>query len=649
MTIFDDEEDMHSSISGALPVTRFDKRGLTNARSRFRNAIQRDLAKAEERQRKAAGILIAESAARFAAQNDPRNKLKKRNNALVYTVAELSKAVVRSLDVNTRVDVSMSTHIHGPVSGITNFEEIDIKFNPEAYNPDNLESVVTFIKCLKGALYHEAGHLKFSVPIGQIERNKDDVVGFDDVVYTEPCLARYPATKDLFGKPISRHAIQTAWNILEDQRMETAMCSVSPNMARYFSELVQRVVINYTNPTINWPWLVGRTYLPKALRQTFRNAAEHHPNAHLIDRINTCVMTYRASRDYVEMANCIIEFANLMAAWGHNDTSDIGRHFVTYTTRNGDVTPDSIPEPEAFDLESALSGESASAKPDSPEEPGSEKTAGPDSGDGTSTSEYQGDTNTPTDGDLTEAKRFVETTNEIAQRAILPNSSQDKMSEHDRAASIDVANRMLDVLEDLASQGDPSWVFRQEEGVLDPTSYALREPGDTDYWIGLVGDSSPGHNLAVSVLIDSSGSMHGSMEGVSVAAVGIKKACYELGIPCTVTTFSDNVEMLFDGDSPYDYVSVAPSGGTHPLHAFMDLDNQKFGKHYHLVVVLTDGEWSDTPSVTPWVCPNRNIILVGFKLQRDFLSNKGADSVFEIHRPNELPALMTNALVGYFV
>ncbi len=71
MTIFDDEEDMHSSISGALPVTRFDKRDLTNARSRFRNAIQRDLAKAEERQRRAAEILIAESSFSPSNTNSP--------------------------------------------------------------------------------------------------------------------------------------------------------------------------------------------------------------------------------------------------------------------------------------------------------------------------------------------------------------------------------------------------------------------------------------------------------------------------------------------------------------------------------------------------------------------------------------------------
>lgn len=647
MPVFDDE-DVYTD-SGAVAPEVLGKKELTNARSRLRNSIHRDLENHEKRQKQAASDLLQQATHRYQTANDPRSKERKRNNAVAYTSTELAKAVMKTLDVDAVVEVKPQRTMNGPVQGGTDFDSITIRFNPNFYNPDDIDSVVLFIKCLKGAVYHETGHLKFTVPINRLMSE----TGFNNAtaVFSAEFLNR-PETADLIGKRINSY-LQLAWNVLEDQRMETAMCSVSPVMSTYFTEIVKYVVVDYAHLYMNWPWIVGRTYLPKELRQRIRDAAQTHPRAELIDSINDCVMRYRASRDYKEMMECVVQFAELLAAWGIEGPTNPDTHDTYGAWARSKATPESIPVPDEFELEN---GPSYSSKSD--ETSGNSDLLGAtyargdvdaSSGSKSSSATGQQTTYNITEKDRKEAQDFVANTNEISKLDILPNPTKQNMNDTLRKKAIDVSNNMLDALEDLKSQGEPSWVFRQEEGVLDPTSYLTREPGDTDYWVGLIGDVSPGHDLAVSVIIDSSGSMGEEMEEVSVAAVGVKKACYELDIPCTVMSFDDTAEMVFGATDPYEFQSISSKGSTYPVTALLDLDNQRLGKTYHLVIILTDGEWSGIKSVAPWSVPTRNITLVGFRMTKKDLVNKGADNVLIIQQAEELPVLITNALVGYFI
>lgn len=647
MPVFDDE-DIYTN-SGAVAPEVLGKKELTNARSRLRSSIHRDLANYEKRQRKAASDLLQQAMYRYQAANSAKSKERKHNNAVAYTITELAKAVMKTLDVDADVDVRPQRAMGGPVQGGTNFDSITIQFNPNFYNPDDIDSVVLFIKCLKGVIYHETGHLKFTVPMNRLMSEVD--FRNATAVFSAEFLNR-PETADFIGKQM-RSYLLLAWNVLEDQRMETAMCSVSPVMATYFTEIVKYVVIDYEHFYMNWPWIVGRTYLPKELRQRIRDAAQTHPRAELIDSINDCVMRYRASRDYKEMMDCVVQFAELLAAWGVEGPTNPDTHDHYGTWANSKITPESIPVPDEFELEN---GPSYSSKIDDTSDysgqSGTTHARGgvdPNSGSESSSATEQHATYNIADKDRKEAQDFIANTNEVCKLDILPNRTKQNMNDTLRKKAIDVSNSMLDALEDLRSQGEPSWVFRQEEGVLDPTSYLTREPGDTDYWVGLIGDVSPGHDLAVSVIIDSSGSMEEEMEEVSVAAVGVKKACYELGIPCTVMSFDDTAEMMFGATDSYEFQSISSKGSTHPVTALLDLDNQKLDKTYHLVIILTDGEWSDIKSVSPWSGPTRNIILVGFRMTRADLVDKGADNVLIIQQAEELPRLITNALVGYFI
>jgi hypothetical protein len=171
-----------------------------------------------------------------------------------------------------------------------------------------------------------------------------------------------------------------------------------------------------------------------------------------------------------------------------------------------------------------------------------------------------------------EAMKRVVTDEEIGQliseinselmRDLPHNGAVSEMPSNLLVDSIAVANQMLSALEPLALTADPAWRFRQEHGVLDPTSYKMHEPGDSDYWVDYEGEGAHGHSLAVSVMLDTSGSMAGWMDQLSVAAYGIRSACDSLGVPCTVSTFDTEPYMIWDNDEPITPVLIHDGGGT---------------------------------------------------------------------------------------
>ena len=69
-------------------------------------------------------------------------------------------------------------------------------------------------------------------------------------------------------------------------------------------------------------------------------------------------------------------------------------------------------------------------------------------------------------------------------------------------------------------------------------------------------------------------------------------ACQALDIPCTVTLWDTQATVLFDATEVAEQLPVIVSaGGTDPTVAVADLDNQRYDKDIHLVIIMTDGAW----------------------------------------------------------
>lgn len=224
------------------------------------------------------------------------------------------------------------------------------------------------------------------------------------------------------------------------------------------------------------------------------------------------------------------------------------------------------------------------------------------------------------------------------------------------------AHNLADELEQsfYASTMDsaPQWVEQQRRGVLNVMRYVTRQPGDAEFFKQWTEEDAPGFNLAVSVLLDYSGSMGGYTAELAQAAYAAKLACEKLGIPCTVTLWDTNAQVLWDANELADYLPVIQSaGGTNPTVALADLVNQRFDKAQHVVLIMTDGEWQDNAAAAGYLASyseqGRVIIGCGFnsgygtsEALAEKLRRYGCDESYAIKELIELPRLLEQTLVA---
>lgn len=656
--VFDDieaDEELEQFIQSHQPA-RMSKKELNNAKARIRGAITREAKASQKRNEEMASYIINHAQQRVMSENTKHSARRRKAHGVLMSVSKLSSTVLSSLDV--RVPVHVESSRYSPIaSAFTDFRSINITVNPDTYRDDDKNSLASLIYMTKGLVYHEGGHIKWTTPFNKLI----ELAGATHLTAAD----KYRLTK--------------AWNVLEDQRMETAMCSISPVMGKYFTNIVLNVVLNLGDLGSNWPWIAGRTYLPSDIRQAIRDAAEVRDVHGIVDDMTECIMGYRRSKSASEMLNYVIKFNGYLDLWGspvrgtdrHNWDSDT-------TPSSGTPMPEDIPDAPEQPAERPSPGiTNPKRTPDEPSEP-----TNPESSDGEAPGDEGRGSGAPASDnksvpDVDEQRKseenlkdriaketsknidsvsedeindFVTEVNHNASKGVLSDPTITVMDSEEIKASVEVTNSMLSVLERLVVQVEPTWHSYMEEGVLDPTLFRLRDPGDTNFWSGLDGTGNNGHDLALSVLIDSSGSMGGKMGKVSTAAMGIRKACEQLNIPCTITTFNDDVYMMADANESIDYVRVAATGGTSIINAMMALDDQRHGKTYQLVIILTDGEWSDVTDTRIWAHPTRSITIVGFGMHMtSYISNKGADHWMTIDDLMELPNIVTDSLIQHFV
>ena len=193
----------------------------------------------------------------------------------------------------------------------------------------------------------------------------------------------------------------------------------------------------------------------------------------------------------------------------------------------------------------------------------------------------------------------------------------------------------------------PAWHEGQRRGVLNPLRYVTRQPGDVEFFRSYVDNGSPGHDLAVSVLLDYSGSMGGVTEQLAQVAYASKVACQNLGIPCTVVLWDTNARTLWDASEEAEALPVIQSaGGTNPEIALADLDNHVYGKSQHIVLIMTDDAWSGSaPTLASIKQEGRTTILLRYGGSYMSDNQRDADFAYTIKDLNEIASNLEQALI----
>ena len=678
-------------------MTYIDKKALNSRRTTVRNGLKNERDRAIQRQRDAARSIISRS------EVDPyqarHRKMSRTASAVMMGTGNLAHKVLGAFGVKVPITMAALSDFHTvPVQAYTDFKRITVKVKPSLVNLKDMDSVTEFVFMVKGAVYHEGGHNIYTKPYNQLlaDARKYAPAWYDSTFSTGDKISRY----------------QRSWNIIEDQRMEMFMVNESPILERYFTSIVLNVVVDRDNIGMSWPYITGRQYMNYELRKQIRAVAKTMPRADLINHIDSVVARYRNATTDIAMLRCVVEFGDLLEQWGFLDSDHETTHVGTSRTdtpKDGQPSPqdsypddgegdkaDDKPESESDDKDDKAD-DGGSSKPKDGDKPDDDKpdddkpdddkqgdggTDGKDEDDSPSDANQDGSnkdkgqdnptSSQPSGGsDLSkpglnelndlidqelqrakatdaEAESFVSQINEEMRHELPRDGTLSPMPADCQATAMTIKGGIIAALEHLVDQTSPSWRFRLEEGVLDPTAYSLHEPGETDYWTGFGDIGQQGYDLSVSVMLDTSYSVGYEQDRLSIVGYAIRSACDELDIPCEVSTFNTSYGSVYRAGEQTEPMMVRADGGTSPAELFNYMDSQRYDKRRHLVVILTDGEWSNCSSLAPWSAPGRYILLVGFNLYDDsILRNKMPNSSVMINDVLDLPKHFTRALAGF--
>jgi hypothetical protein len=161
------------------------------------------------------------------------------------------------------------------------------------------------------------------------------------------------------------------------------------------------------------------------------------------------------------------------------------------------------------------------------------------------------------------------------------------------AQARNMAQEMVQAFHEVNTEHLPTWQEQQTRGVLNVGRYLTRQHGDREFFRCWADEVVPGRNLAVSVLLDYSGSMGRHEASLAATAYAMKAACDELEIPCTVVLWDHEATLLWDGFDRAESVPViCAQGGTNPHMALEDMPRHRHDKDAHIVLVMTDAQFS---------------------------------------------------------
>lgn len=697
---------------------------IVKARNRARSHFRRESKRYEEKSMAEARDALIRAQQRIGNHREQVTK----TSSIASWVSQMSATVLASLDITPYMDVRVNAHEFANTpdlvaKAMTDFSQVRVRINERSYDENDPAQIARLIALTKGLIYHEGGHILFTVPFPEL-RSKAQENGFT-LPPTEGALES--GATGVTNACLSRY--QWCWNLLEDQRMECAVVRTSPVIERFLQVVILDVIVRSSEdaPHRVWPFLSGRTYLPKSVLDHYRKIAVKYAQDHgLVDVLNELddtIRQYKRAKTEVDMVKQVVRSYPLLLRWlddlANGNGGRVDDHSGIGRSRHG-----KHPKPESSSTDSggwetvsepssrSESDNDGQSQPVSADNKSSDRQTGDkDTGDSTDTADQAGNdtaTGSETSESKTEEDKQDKSNDEVAKTesdhkpgdgvgshdnapASHPDNQQgledtlkdlvDNLINHDQVNDLvsqvnesvrrgvpydptitlmsadllskveEVRAGMIDALAPLAVQADPAWRFRQESGVFDPVTFRYRDPGDTDYWSNLDDTGATGHDLALSVVLDASFSMGNYMDVLSIGAMGIRLACDDLDIPCTISTFSDNGYLVLQADDPTQVVAIDAHGGTDPMEALEDLENQAYDKSRHLVVVFTDGEWSSrVPSFAQYRRSGMYVLGIGYGYGVvGSLMEKAPDVAVQIEEVSQLPTEVTKALMGYLL
>lgn len=433
------------------------------------------------------------------------------------------------------------------------------------------------------------------------------------------------------------HNYQQAFNILEDQKIESLSIANYASMRAWFTASVAKWIIQSPEfvPEHGYLFVRGRRYLDGRLRGALRAAFVRQDLLPEVDRIIDAYRLTVFPTDYLVAQQLIEDFHNLIqqivppgqgqglssCPHGHGKrTIEIlvqGRPRSLQQQRRANARlTDGEPEQEPdITVLLDLDDDDAESEADEPGDPGD------DDGDGEGEGDQPG--SSPVGGRKAGTGPSAEQIIDLAARKTLAVVLEnDEVRADIRRALrqirggtgsdiIEKANwRLRDplpqyraqygamhrMLTRLAMKADPGWETHEDHGKVNVLRWSQEHDISTafDAWDEGVNDAI---DMEVVIEIDESGSMGGRFEEAANAMWVVKRALDKIGASCTVITFSDKCRVLYHRDEKAEaqYRWSYSGGGTVPATGMAQAARifARTRKTQKILIVFTDGEWSD--------------------------------------------------------
>ena len=489
------------------------------------------------------------------------------------------------------------------------------------FGADEIPSIhdVNGLVVLNGLNYHELAHVLYTP--GQ----SSDIV------------KRIKANATPADWKVSDGELWKAFNILEDQRIEGLLIANYPSVAPYLVATVANYFVNDSagDPSVAWPVVYGRKYLPKNMRDHLRALFVQSRESFPIDKMEALVDEYKTFRYWDTMTHdkqraftVVVEYARLLK---NIYNPEKGNPFSHGQCAHG--SPGSEAEGTPGEVEDAEEQMSAEGQGDG-------KSAGNGSdGDSDGDSDAEGDSDTEGDSDdedgddkpgkgIGTTGDHIDVTREVAaqvlndiasmgvvreelkrQRAIvrnhrgqynggLPRSGGNRVQVS--PSSLLQAKKFATELQRIVADSDPGFDRHRDSGRLNVQRVIRGDDFDTvfDQW-------NEGNQEAASietvVLVDISGSMGSNLRKALEAGWVVKRAHDMLGSSarCSVFSFGTYCRMVYsptESANPNSFVVPQSLGGTVP-HAALKSARDIFAisdRAHKVLITVSDGGWSQT-------------------------------------------------------
>lgn len=429
---------------------------------------------------------------------------------------------------------------------------------------------------------------------------------------------------------------QAAFNILEDQRIESLISHLYPSMSAFLTAAYGKYIMKPHGDL--WAFTYGRLYLPDKVRRwalaryTGRSMNDVNRGKEIIRKY--CSLDLLNPMNHRAAQMLVVEFHNLLGLQKEQHDLDHCASRMNPDTKSDQKRTEEQKQDtekaleanrEKFEEEAGEGAEGTGSGKESGEEgeggegeeqeanDGSSGAGGRAAGSGAGELEDS----VPTQQEALEAINEVLLTEDV-QRAIgqlekfingdapIYSSLKERYTPREvETWARSIVSQSLQTIKRVEDEVDSGWEHMKTSGRLNPLRAARLGPFEPEVFNQWNPGNDPDSSFEICVLLDRSGSMSGSTESLSQATWAMKRMGDLIDASTSVWAY-DNVPSIIymntDKADPNLAPYVGARGGTEPSAALRDayftLTRSK--RRRKLLIVMTDGDWSPMTSRHAW-------------------------------------------------